>query len=380
MTWGARLTVLAAVLFFALTACSTTVTPPAAGPSSGPAAAWVRLPASPLPARHEAAGAWLGGQFVLVGGWDDPPCPPAAACVPPARPALRDGAGFDPATGSWRRIADAPVPVATGSWGAPVVLGDTMYLLTGSADRHDSPKALLAYDPSTDVWTRLPAPPARDGLSLVAAGTRLVASDDTAGRRPAVDYVFDLSTKRWQALPRDPLGKSWGRSAVWLGDRLLLTANGTNLDADSPAPMRIAALDRDLRRWRRLPDADLHSGTFVVAAGSLVYAFADYDGSKRRSGQVYPNAVVFDPDGGIAHLLPSPPGSTGLVGYLLAVGDRALVGEHLIDPTTRKWTVVPTQPWPNEDARTVIANDTTIFAWGGANHEENLADGWLLTL
>jgi hypothetical protein len=102
------------VLLALVTGCTPVGVPsPAQTPSAEPGE-WVELPVSPLSPRHGAAGAWVQQRFVLVGGWANPPCPPSASCLPPAKPALRDGARYDPATGTWQSIAKAPVPVSGG--------------------------------------------------------------------------------------------------------------------------------------------------------------------------------------------------------------------------------------------------------------------------
>lgn len=73
---------------------------------------WTKVPDSPLSPRREVISGWLSEHFVVVGGWDDAPCPPSADCIAPELPALRDGAAFDPAAGRWESIAPAPVPVS----------------------------------------------------------------------------------------------------------------------------------------------------------------------------------------------------------------------------------------------------------------------------
>lgn len=77
--------------------------------ASDEAAAWGELPAPPLSPRETPTGFWTGEEVVLVGGSDAPPCPPTAACTVPRVAPLADGAAYDPATGAWRAIADAPV-------------------------------------------------------------------------------------------------------------------------------------------------------------------------------------------------------------------------------------------------------------------------------
>lgn len=181
--------------------------------SRAEAAEWTAVPAGPLAARHGAVAAWVGGRFVVVGGRSGPPCPPDGECAAPRDPALRDGAILDPATGTWQRITAAPIPVAaTGV--PPVVAGDRVYLLA------DAPASFLSYEPANDRWQRLRPPPVAGGL--VAAGGEVLAVPTESGQ--GADAAFDPRAGTWRSLPRDPLGPSFDRSAVWLGDRVLLSA------------------------------------------------------------------------------------------------------------------------------------------------------------
>jgi hypothetical protein len=238
---------------------------------------WIQLPAGPLSARREVAGGWLDQKFVLVGGWSDRPCPPSAGCVPPEKPALRDGASFDPSSAGWRRIADAPVPVSGRN---TVVVDGKLYLLTVDISHADSPASFLAYDPSRDSWATLRRPPG-DGLELLVAGNQILAVSYSDERSPAVDSVFDRRSQTWRRLPRDPLGQSYGRSAIWLGDHLLLSAMnfGPNPEGgDEPMPdpqlrLRLASLSADFSRWTLLPDSDLKDCNLVAVAGRVVCPF-----------------------------------------------------------------------------------------------------------
>lgn len=247
------LIVLAAVLLAA--GCADAPARTEAGTSP---AVWTAVPAGPLTARHSAVAAWVGGRFVVVGGRSGPACPAGADCAAPREPAFRDGASLDPATGTWTRIAAAPVPVAAPPGPPPAVVGDGVYL---SMDN-----AFLSYDPASDRWQRLRPPPVTG--QLVAAGDRLLLVTDS-GRG---DAAFDPRTGAWRALPRDPLGPSFDRSVVWLGDRALLSAERLvpNPGAAAPALVRLASLDAGLSRWSALPDPGIIGWSPVVAAGRAV--------------------------------------------------------------------------------------------------------------
>jgi hypothetical protein len=340
----------------------------------------MRVPLGPLSARQDALAAWVAGRFVVFGGWSSSPCPPNASCVEPEEPALRDGASFDPATGSWRPIADAPVPVA----GPGVVVADgRVYVLTPDQNRADSPASFLSYDIGRDIWRKLPRPPV-DG-ALVAADGMVLIIGSTDDQRGAVDAMFDPRKGSWREIPADPLGPSYDREAVWIGDRLLLAAKEfvPNPGSEGPSLVRLAVLDRTLVTWSALPDSEIIGWSPVAVAGRVVWpspGSADGGGSWGRS---YAEGAIFDPSTGSWQPLPVPPRgwTPGLSCCALAVAGRVLVGGHLLDPLTREWTRVPMLPGGPRRAATVAAGPDTPHGLGGVLEKEGrtiLATGYLL--
>ena len=78
---------------------------------AAPHGTWDRLPTPPLSPRMGSLTGWTGSEVLVVAGRDGPPCYPSPGCVGQAGRPLRDGAAFDPETGSWRRLARAPAPL-----------------------------------------------------------------------------------------------------------------------------------------------------------------------------------------------------------------------------------------------------------------------------
>src|SRR5687767_2721084 len=76
---------------------------------------WEQLADWPLSPRNSVTAIWSGREVLAIGG-STFSCPPAASCVVrDDEPRFQDGAALDPATGRWRAIADAPVPVLSAS-------------------------------------------------------------------------------------------------------------------------------------------------------------------------------------------------------------------------------------------------------------------------
>ena len=326
----------------------------------------------------------MGGRFFVVGGWADPPCPAGALCMRPKEPALRDGATFDPISGQWKRIADAPVPLSAS---LNVVVADgRLFLLTAELGRPDSPSTFLSYDPGEDQWATLPFPDTdSDCLQVLGAGTKVVVIACSDERGATQDAVFDTATARWSRLPTDPLRPSYGRTAAWLGDRLLLTASDLvpNPGSKGPTLTRLAVLDESLTQWTLLPDSDIIGGHPQWVSNRIVFPMlGSEDGGKVGNwGRHYPYGAILDPATRVWTALPDPPApGSGIQGSIGNVGDSTLVGGQLLNPQTEKWTRLPDAPWDDASAQTMVTSTDSIFVWGGAANGRNVADGYLLIL
>lgn len=324
---------------------------------------WEDVPAPPLSPRSYASGAWLGGEFYLVGGQLDPPCPANADCMAPSR-RLRDGASYDPLTRTWQPISPAPVAI---SEAPPVVVGGSLYYLVRMAGSNK----VFAYDTADDVWTQLPSPKG-DG-QLVAAGERLLSIAYSNEEPGAVDQVFDPTLRTWLTLPSDPLGKSYGRSAVWVDGKVLLYgARVPAASAPERAPLvRLAELDLRTRTWRRLPDSEVVGGGAVVAGGLVVFPnLGSADGGEVHNwGRSYPMGGIYDAATGTWLALPRLDHPEEGVRFAWSggsvAGDLVLASGHLLDPAQGTWTRLTPPPGGNLDGQTVIASPEGLLVFGG---------------
>lgn len=315
---------------------------------------------------------------MVVGGWDSPACPPNASCVGPEHPPLRDGALFDPATGEWEQLADAPVPV---SGHDAVVIGETVYLLTPEWGRADSP-TFLSYNLTTDVWTELPAPPSAAG-GLVAAGEQLISVSNSDEQKPAVDALFDPASAQWRELPADPLGPSYDREAVWVGDRLLVTAKDLvpSPGSEKPPVVRLATFDPRAGEWELLPDTEIIGWTPTFVNGLVVFpTLGSGDGGDVNNwGKDYPFGGIIDPTGSSFTTLPATADdlrSTIFDGVV--VGDAVIVSDFLLDPVTGTTARIPALPVGQLLEPTIVGGGDSLFVWGGTTGTENTSRGYLL--
>lgn len=212
--------------------------------------AWERVDDLPVPGRATAATVWVGGELVVVGG-ETTTCEDGGGCGGPTDPPLTDGAALDPATGSWRAIPDAPVPVAAA---ATAVAGDDAYLLAddGGPSRLEG-DAFLRWSGADATWTELPRPDEAGGTwyQLVAAGEVVVAAPDGDGQDERPDRVFDPAAGTWSDLPDDPLPSGFDRQVVWSAPHLFLFATPHDGSADQ---LHAARLDLAAGTWEQLPD------------------------------------------------------------------------------------------------------------------------------
>lgn len=153
---------------------------------------WTELPPAPLPAGPPLAAVGAGNEILVFGQQDRLG----------AREDLVRGAAFDPSSGAWRRLPDAPVAVNSGNG---VWTGSELVVLGSRLDSNNAGAAptAMAYSPAADQWRVLPSP------DLVPQSTWLVSHD---GRLYAWDYLLDAavldlaaSQPAWRALPPIPL-------------------------------------------------------------------------------------------------------------------------------------------------------------------------------
>jgi hypothetical protein len=326
---------------------------------------WHEIADSPLSTRGGSVSVWTGEEMLVVGGNVGPPCPPTADCGGPSPDQLRaDGAAYDPRTDSWRSIAPAPVAFtyAQAAWtGREMIVIDTW-------DRWGRvPGHTLAYNPHTNVWRELDAPPDYDLTGGVWDGSELVfwESQENANSK---DWALNPSTGRWTKLPDDPFDPTYDRAYVWTGDSFIFLGvdrPSTYAADDGGDVFQVAEYDPVTRTWTRLPDSPVGSGDpmWFFHQGRVVNPYED-----PRFETEQPTSGAYDPDSGTWSEVPRSGtytyqgcalGPLGSVGDWLAPGGGVL---YSLDPAD---TVVapdcPTLPEPAAGAWT----GREVIIWGG---------------
>ncbi|WP_329103519.1 S8 family serine peptidase [Micromonospora sp. NBC_01699] len=164
--------------------------------------AWQQLPGVTNPAPRAGAGtAVADGKLYLVGGCVDAACGKSADLVI-----------FDPATHEFRTGAD--YPRAT-SWVSCGGIGGRVYCAGGSADEPGN--EAYVYDPATDAWTPLPAPPvALWGSQYAAAGGLLVINGGIHADQDVITnrtIAYDPVQGGWRDLPVSQFAQYRGAGA-----------------------------------------------------------------------------------------------------------------------------------------------------------------------
>lgn len=148
---------------------------------------------------------------------------------------------------------------------------------------------------------------------------------------------------------------------------------------------RLAVLDATFQRWTLLPDSDIIGGSPVWVGGRVVFpGTGSADGGEIGNwGRDYFFGAIFDPGTGSWVRLPTPPRRwSGLEGVVGGVGDRAIVGGHLLQPRTLAWTKLPPAPWGQgyRGSQTFATGPGTVFVWGGDDGRDNLSEGYLMRI
>lgn len=240
--------------------------------------AWTTGATPPLSMHHFQAVAYGGKVYVLgafTGGYpDETPIPHVYI--------------YDPATDAWTQGPAIPEDRRRGAAGAVAHEG-LIYLVGGIRNGHidGHVRWLDAFDPETGAWTVLAdAPRVRDHFqgaiidgTLYAAGGRRTSQATGAVFEltiPEVD-AYDLATDTWTALPpsADLPTERAGTTTVAVGGHLLVL--GGESGSQRPAHAEVEAFDPAAGTWQPLApmrtgrhgtQAVVHEGHIYVAAGS----------------------------------------------------------------------------------------------------------------
>jgi hypothetical protein len=344
-----------------------------------PAGGWTRLPDPPISPRTGGIAGWTGSEAIFLGGEIDNLCHPNASCT---RPSVygRDGAAYDPASDSWRRIARAPVPV--GNYTPRAMVGDNLVIVADNRTWH-------AYDASEDRWRQLPTPPQQPSWDLGGITLSVLDGRVYAIGRTAVQ-VLDLAKETWSALPVSPIQPKLDRHYVAATpEGVVVVGLDSTQPNDGTKPSYLMAEVWDSGRWHRLERSDMMGGFggWHWTGERLVSPDIQcVDGGETNGyGRCIPNGGTLDPGTGTWGPLPNSPDPEvvgGGWGLDAAEGSRILTWGYLYDDRTGRWTKLPSPAGAPQGGTAAVWADGTLIAFGGVDWEtreprlSNLAWTW----
>lgn len=309
---------------------------------------WRDLAPMPLTPRWDPLAVWTGEEVLVVGGYVADPCPPSASCTR-ASETTHDGAAYDPATDTWRPIAEAPVDLA--SWSRAAWVADRLVVL--SEDRWWS------YDPAADRWAAIPDPPRR----MRDLGYLPVADEGLAYAlsRPGDLWALDVARATWARVPQgSPDG--FRRESVVVTDTLVFSGRLGNADPTVVDLGRGELVETGqggpFRHWTgdRLVELDLDSsGDGLPGGGRLDPATGEWS--------PLPNAPALDADRGD--------------GWSPVANDGPLMAGwgYVYDDRTGRWTTLGLPPATEVDSgQAAVWADGALVLVGGLD-EDTAYDG-----
>lgn len=243
---------------------------------------WRVIAEAPLSPRRNHVAAWTGEEMLIVGGVGH-----------------TDGARYSPSSDTWETMSDSPIPVGPPS-GAPIE-GFTGSVWTGEELMvwHVKSDEVAVYDQERDQWTLLPPTGLQaDNGSLRWSGDHVYAfgSETTTVTEGFDLLVARFTSGRWEQMPSaqfstDEYNIGADPTLVeWAGDRFVAWS-------DSGREGRTLTLYPDDETWTdtsRNTDPPCEGQGEPIRADSNVISF----------GWCGPNASIYDSDTGIWNPFP----------------------------------------------------------------------------
>jgi|GEM_PF-6067061 len=336
-----------------------------------PAGGWTKAAPSPLAPRYGALMVWTGDDVLVMGGHQDTPCPPNADCVGPSDP-LSDAAAYDPETDGWRTIAAPPVQVDRGT---PAVVSDGVVVI-GNAQNW------WTYEPGADRWSELDTP----------AGVNAGPRTELDGKVYAVDgdrtvSVLEVASESWSTLPPDNLAPPLTVDGLFATPSGLVLTGVNYREAAADEPTLTQADLWDGESWSRLPRTGMIGWLYYWTGERILgieYGGAD-GGQTNNWGRYYPAGGALDPATGAWEPLPGlddydpTPGPSWDVDA--AAGPLVATNGRVYDDRTRTWAQpgIPDSA-VDSDLNATWADGRLVFFGGYDRDARRLSnDTWIWT-
>jgi len=290
---------------------------------------WRAIAQIPSGGRLWHSAVWTGTEMIIWGGFGDS--------------TITQGWAYDPTSDTWRTIADAPIESRW--WGHSTTWTGTEMIIWGNRPIDRDEPAGVAYNPTTDSWRALPETPIdnRNWHSATWTGEEIVIWGGTVfvGGSDDFEYVndgaaYNPTTDSWRSVPSSPIKGRWQHTAVWTGDTMIIWG-GAATDQDRDALADGAAYNPETNTWTTIPPGPLdprneHAGLWTDQ-GMIIWG-----GHVRTSGsswRQYADGAIYDSATETWTLIDPAP-ATGTITTTPSVwtGNRLLYWGHGNDFTT----------------------------------------------
>ena len=306
--------------------------------------------------RHTAV--WTGSEMAIWGGFDGVSY-------------KGDGAAYDPATASWRALAQVGSPSARQFHKA--VWTGTRMLVWGGGDNVGVLGDGARWEPAGNAWSSisaLNAPAARANHSAVWTGTRMAVwgGEGPGGGMLGTGSLYELAADAWTGLPNtDAPSPRLQHQAVWTGTHMIIWGGSTATGLTNTG----AQIVPGAQNWTPLSTVGAPSARTRHAAvwtGSRMFVWGGLNGSALSDGGLY--------DGNSGTWMATPPTGAPSARYdhtAVWTGREAIVWGGTNTPTgasfapaTLSWTPTSTSGAPSaRSLHTAIWTGNEMIVWGG---------------
>ncbi|MBA2569768.1 MAG: hypothetical protein H0V04_01160, partial [Chloroflexi bacterium] len=320
---------------------------PADPPDSEAPGTWRRIADAPIPGRNRTAGVWTGSEMIVWGGGSRPD-------------GLADGAAYDPQRDRWRVLAESPLRARV--WHAFAWTGELLFIWGGEANSRDALADGALYDPRRDEWRSMAPAPIGGGRAKAVWTGELVVVVTHAGQAA----MYDADTDRWERLPDLPSGPG-GLQLIWTGARVMALDFGEWTGA-----VEISLLDPAAGAWEALGPTELNAGGSdeAIWTGNELIVLAGDD--PIRTGPSGPGTLLtgrFDPTTGTWEEIPltCDINTSGAVW----TGRLVVTESGTFDPADGTCRMLPRAPvreasgGPHRESWTPVWTGTEMIFWSG---------------
>ncbi len=336
----------------------------ASGVDAAGSPSWRPLPRSPIAGRIAASAVWTGKEMIVWGGM---------ARSVNAGP-RSDGAAYNPATRTWRRIARSPSGVLGNGGRAAAWTGRGMVVWAGNSP--DGPAGGAVYDPHTDTWRRLPNGPLGIRENYVSAwtGKELLIFGGNRGDTIANPTAAAVNprTGSWRVLKALMAVKGLiANGAVWDGREAFVSGTLHRYGQGEARPIFIA-FNPESGTFRKISLAkapvDLQLNPIAWTGTEVVFS-TSADPLFSSTG-----VVLYNPTTGAWRRAKAAPCSLPATGYtqIAWIGDRLVAacgtnGLQIYSPRSDTWRTLEPGPSPlnSRGWSAIVWTRRDLIVWSG---------------